>query len=324
MTKLDARPFVLRPCRGPQDTEGMARVRQSCAATDGIDPHSIVQKTPTALDLRLDLAAKDGFDPDRDVRVAEVAGALVGYGAVRWWTEEDGTRLFLTLGWVAPEWRRRGIGTELLHWAEGRCRELARLFPGPGPAFYGGNASDTERDAAELLTNEGYRVFFTVLEMGLEDWSNLPDPTLPPGFDTRPVTRDGLPHLFQAMNACYADHPFSTRVPYESWVARQSDLATWHVAWDRESGEIAGQVQTLVRAGKPEIEEVSVCAPYRRRGLARALIAQGLLALKAAGAELPRLRTLLENPQQAWRVYESVGFRVVKRFPRYRKALVVD
>lgn len=314
----------LRVCRGPADAEGMACVRSACAAVDGIDSRSIVQTTPTAAALELDLIVEQGFDPGQDLRVAEAGGRVVGYAGVRWWSESDGTRLFLTLGWVEPLWRNRGIGTELLHWAEGRCRKLARANPGPGPAFYGANASDTERDAARLLTNEGYRIFFTVLEMALEDWADLPDPTLPQGFHTRTVTTDDLPELFEAMNSSYADHPFSDVVHYETWATKQTDLSTWHVAWDSVSGRIAGQVQTLVRDGRTEVEEVSVRAAYRRRGLARALIAQGLLALREQGAELPRLRTLLENPQQAWRVYQSVGFRVVKRFPRYRKELVLD
>ena len=321
MSTNHPRTLNLRAYCGAEDTEGMAQVRQACSAADGVDPRSVAQKAPNAAELRLDLVSEDGFDASQDVQIAEVDDNIVGYSAVRWWTESDGTRLFLTLGWVAPEWRRRGIGTELLHWAEARCRVLARSNPGPGPTYYGGNASDTEHDSAELLLNEGYRVFFTVLEMALEDWSDLPDPALPQGCDARPLTPQDLPALFDSVNGCYSDHPFSDVMNYPAWAARQVDLSSWQVAWDKASGQIAGQVQTLARNGRPEVEEVSVRAPFRRRGLARALIARGLLSLKAQGAELPRLRTLLENPQQAWRVYESVGFRVVKRFPRYRKPL---
>jgi hypothetical protein len=58
-------------------------------------------------------------------------------------------------------------------------------------------------------------------------------------------------------------------------------------------------VQVLIRNGRAEIEEVSVCAPYHRGGVARALVARGLGALRAKGIESGRLRTLYENPQQA-------------------------
>ncbi len=321
MSQLDIDGLTLRCARGEDDLPALARVRWACSMVDRVDPLSIVQRVPAAEDLRGDLAAEDGYDPRQDLRVAECSGLVTGYGLVTWWVEADGARVFLALGWVDPAWRKRGIGTKLLHWAERRCREIDAAFPGPGPAFYGGNASDTELDAAQLLRNEGYRVFFTLLEMGLEDWQDLPDPTLPSGFVSRPLSPLDLPELFHSMNSSYSDHPYSSVLRFENWAVHQTDLSSWHVAWDEQSGRIAAQVQALVRDGRPEIKEVSVRSTYRRRGLARALIGQGLLALRTQSAGLPRLRTLEENPQQAWRLYESVGFRVVKRFPRYRKEL---
>ncbi|MBM4429735.1 MAG: GNAT family N-acetyltransferase, partial [Chloroflexi bacterium] len=85
------------------------------------------------------------------------------------------------------------------------------------------------------------------------------------------------------MNECYADHPFSEVEQYQTWADQQRDLTTWHVAWDDQSGEMAGQVQVLLRKGLGELEEVSVRKPYRGRGLARALIMSGLLAVRALG-----------------------------------------
>jgi GNAT superfamily N-acetyltransferase len=41
-------------------------------------------------------------------------GAVVGYGWLDWWTEADGTNLFLLLGIVDPAARRQGVGTTLL------------------------------------------------------------------------------------------------------------------------------------------------------------------------------------------------------------------
>jgi mycothiol synthase len=299
----------------------LAAVRAACAAYDGVDPLSVAESVPTAADLERRLVPSATFDPTRDVLVVTLDGLIIGYSLVDWWTETDGTWLYLSLGWLVPEWRRRGIGTAMLRWAEGRCRELAAAHPTKGKAFLGANASETEHDATALLVNEGYLVAFTLLEMGLDDLSRLRDVALPPGFVTHPVQPSELRALFDSMNGCYGDHAFGEIVHYEDWAKQQPDLSTWHVAWDEQTGAIAGQVQVLIRDGRPEIEEVSVRAPYRRRGLARALIAHGLDALHDQGVTSVRLRTVYENPQQAWRVYESVGFRVVKRFPRYRKGL---
>jgi mycothiol synthase len=310
-----------RALRVGDDWPAMAAARAACAAYDGVDPRSVAESVSTADDLARRLAPSDSFDPARDALVVTLDGIIIGYSTVSWWAETDGTWLYLTLGWVVPEWRRRGIGTAMLHWAERRARELAASHPTEGKAFLGANASETEADATELLLNEGYHVAFTVLEMGLDDLSRLRDVALPAGFVTRPLQPSELPALFESMNGCYSDHAFGEVLCYEDWAKEQRDLTTWHVAWDERTGEVAGQVQVLIRDGRPEIEEVSVRAPYRRRGLARALIAAGLDALRAKGIAAVRLRTVYENPQQAWRVYQSVGFRVLKRFPRYRKGM---
>ena len=310
-----------RPLRLPDDLPALAAVRAAIGPADGVDPRSVAEKVPTLADLQRTLVASEGFDPMRDVLAITVDGRIIGYSAAEWWTETDGTWLYLTMGRLMPEWRRRGIGTAMLHWAEAHCRELAATHPTPGKAFYGANASETECDATALLLNEGYYVAFTLLEMGLDDLSRLRDVQLPPGFVTRPVPPADLPALFESMNGCYADHEFGEVVHYADWAKKQDDLRTWHVAWDEHTGRIAGQVQAMLQDGRPVLEEVSVRAPYRRRGLARALIARGLDALREQGVQSVRLCTLLENPQQAWRVYESVGFHVLKRFLRYRKKM---
>jgi ribosomal protein S18 acetylase RimI-like enzyme len=69
-----------------------------------------------------------------------------------------------------------------------------------------------------------------------------------------------------------------------------------------------------------EVYEVSVRPAWRRRGLARGLLAYGLRALQQRGVQTVRLHTVSEFPTQARNLYGSVGFRVRKEFPRYRKA----
>ncbi len=311
-----------RRYRGPEDIPGLVDARQRCAEHDGVDPLSVAEHVPTEADLERMMAASDTFDPMRDVLIVTIEQRIIGYACVQWWTESDGTCLHLALGWLVPEWRNRGIGTAMLHWDEARCRALAATHAIRQKAFYGANASETERDATALLLHNGYHVAFTLLEMGLDDLSRLPQATLPPGFVTRPLTPEDLPALFYSMNECYADYRFSEAPDYAAWATKQADLTSWHVAWDEHSGQMAGQVQVLRRKGLVEVEEVSVRAPHRRKGIARALMALGLQAQREQAVRQARLRTLAENPKQAWRVYESLGFRVLKRFPRYRKPML--
>jgi ribosomal protein S18 acetylase RimI-like enzyme len=68
-------------------------------------------------------------------------------------------------------------------------------------------------------------------------------------------------------------------------------------------------------------EFISVRRPWRKRGLARALIVESFEVLKQHGMTEAALGVDAENLSGALRVYESVGFRVVKRSSTYRKPL---
>jgi ribosomal protein S18 acetylase RimI-like enzyme len=61
--------------------------------------------------------------------------------------------------------------------------------------------------------------------------------------------------------------------------------------------------------------------PWRRRGLARALLVRSFAVLKKRGMAEAALGVDTNNPNGALRLYESVGFRSVKRYATYRKSL---
>jgi ribosomal protein S18 acetylase RimI-like enzyme len=63
--------------------------------------------------------------------------------------------------------------------------------------------------------------------------------------------------------------------------------------------------------------------PWRRRGLARSLLVQSLHAIKERGMTEAALGVDTQNPTGALRLYESVGFRPVKRFTAYQKSFTV-
>ena len=69
------------------------------------------------------------------------------------------------------------------------------------------------------------------------------------------------------------------------------------------------------------LDHVSVRRPWRRRGLASALIAESLRALADAGMTDAALGVDAENPSGALRVYENLGFRRTRTGVGYRKAM---
>ena len=103
-------------------------------------------------------------------------------------------------------------------------------------------------------------------------------------------------------------------------VERQSNTCLWCVAWDGE--QVAGVViNETGESGTGLTPWVAVRAPYRRRGLATALVRTGLARCAAAGLERVRISTVLENANQTVGFYERMGYREVVRKPRYRRPL---
>jgi mycothiol synthase len=313
--------LTFRTYGGPADAPRLAAIREACRDRDGVDVLSSMELVPTAGEIAESYVPSDGLNPAADVLLAEVEGQTVGYSVVEWWRETDGTRVYLTRGWVVPEWRGRGLGTAMVGWAEDRLRAIAATHPRDGKRFLAANASETETDAAALLSHEGYRVAFTVLEYEMASLSGVAPGPLPDGFLSRPLVASDLPGLFQSIRAAYAEDPFSEEESYDDWVEEQMHLEDWHVAWDASTGSIAAQVRASIHKGRGEIWEVSVAPAYRRRGLASALLSRGLADLRARGITSARVHTLAENPHSSPLFYQAAGFRLAKRFPRYRKPL---
>jgi ribosomal protein S18 acetylase RimI-like enzyme len=320
-------PFTFRPLRDLDDAASIADIRSRCAVVDGVDSLSTLEYVPSPAEQRaIVLSALEQRKRD-NWRILEVGAEAVACGTVTSWTEADGTTVYLSLGWVLPDWRKQGIGTSLLRWAEDRARGLAALQPNGGKAELAGNASETEAEATALLREAGYEVVFTMLEMEYRLAHRLDEPPLPAGITIYPAR----PKQFQVIGASVAESYRASRPggrfdvsdtsdEYARFLASaEHDPTLWQVAWHTD--QIAGQVLSVVERGRAEVFEVSVRPGWRRQGLARALLTRGLNVLLNRGVEVVRLHTQAENPDRASVLYESTGFRIVKRFPRYRKSL---
>jgi len=105
----------------------------------------------------------------------------------------------------------------------------------------------------------------------------------------------------------------------------RQDLALWQVAYAGD--EVAGVVFPLVDSAENErfgrrrawLDSVSVRRPWRRRGVARALIVRALLALRERGLTSAVLGVDADNPTGALGLYETVGFRRERNAAAYRK-----
>jgi ribosomal protein S18 acetylase RimI-like enzyme len=69
-------------------------------------------------------------------------------------------------------------------------------------------------------------------------------------------------------------------------------------------------------------ERIFVRKPWRKRGIAKALIAKSLIVLREQGMEAGALGVDTENPSGALKLYESMGYEINNQFTFYRKFLI--
>jgi ribosomal protein S18 acetylase RimI-like enzyme len=84
--------------------------------------------------------------------------------------------------------------------------------------------------------------------------------------------------------------------------------------------EIARMENEALGVRRGWLHRVSVRRPWRRRGLASALIVSALAGLLDAGMTDAMLGVDTENPSGALHLYESLGFVVHEHATTYRKA----
>ena len=318
--------LTFRNYRGPEDFPGMVAVYDACRPIDG-------HEWPTSVeDLARSFAHLDHCDPHQDMIFAEVIGETVGYGRGWWYREPDGTVLHDLAGHVAPVWRRRGIGRAILRWSEERQRKVASEQTEAGRHLFQVETQDSEQDTAELLLGEGYAIARRWYQMTRSLAGEIPDAPLPDGLEVRPVTPDQYLQIWEADIEAFRDQwgfAEPSAAAYEKWlqdpIAMMPEL--WQIAWDGD--QVAGQVRSFINHKENAeqgrlrgyTEDITVRRPWRRRGLARALILRSLRILKEKGMTEAALGVDTENISGALRVYERCGFHPAHSGAIYRKPI---
>jgi mycothiol synthase len=315
-----------RHYRGEEDLSAMLEVYAAVHDADGLE------EVTTLDDLRRNYANLVNCDPARDITLAEVDGRLVAYARVFWQSLVEGGRSYECFGFVHPDWRRRGIGGAMLARNEALARQIAAGHADVEPKWLSSESVDTSTGNVALLRREGYqpaRFFYDMVAPTLEPISA---PAMPDGIEVRPVSRDQYRAIWESQSEAFRDHWGETEwseAEWRKWEAdpHNADPRFWRVGWDGD--EIAGVIVTTVPAEENErhgrrrvyVAGVSVRRPWRRRGLARALLALSLVAAREAGFTSASLGVDTDSPTGATALYESLGFEPERSFTAWRKPL---
>jgi mycothiol synthase len=109
-----------------------------------------------------------------------------------------------------------------------------------------------------------------------------------------------------------------------NWPTFMPDL--WQVAWDGD--RIAGMAENHIplenqafnrKRGHTQI--LFVLPRWRRRGLAKALLAESLEMMRERGLKEATLDVETQNTSGEIQLYESMGYMVARKFALYKKPL---
>jgi ribosomal protein S18 acetylase RimI-like enzyme len=267
----------------------------------------------------------------------EIDGDEVGYSRAWWEVEGSGQWIGFQLGNVLPRWRCKGIGSTLLNFNEKRLRQIARQLkengelPADAPCLLDNFVSSSEKDRINLLEQRGYQPVRYAFEMVRPDLENIPVLPMPTGVEVRLVESEHMRLVWEASNEAFRDHWGYIPDPWEAFEQMMDDPdfdpSLWRVAW--QGDQVAGMVLSFINKDENEMygrkrgytENICVRRPWRQQGLAKALIAQSLVALKERGMTEAGLGVDAENISGALHLYEFMGYGVVKRSAMYRKEM---
>ena len=318
--------LVLRPYAGEADLPDMVRIQNAEWEADGLSYRETVGEQAAWF-----AHASDQFDAARDVVVAEVDGVMVGHANSDWVDATDGVREYRSRGAVDPAWRLRGIGGALMAEVQHRQRTLADAHVTDRPRVHGTFTKELNVGGNALAKRAGYepvRWFFDMERPGL-DGSLPPIMPLPDGIEVRPVTDDQLRPIWKADLEAFRDHwgghDASDAALQRFLDSPDNDPALWVVAWEGNE-VVAASINVIYAHENAEtgrrrgwLESVFTRRPWRRRGIAGALIDRSFHVLAQRRMDTAALGVDADNPSGALHLYQTHGFAVTERGTSWRR-----
>jgi len=264
-------------------------------------------------ELRNQIAHPSHIEPAESHLLAFVGDQLVATSEIEWADTTQGQRHYRSLGWVLPEWRRRGIGEAMLSRNEARIAEIAATHKLGKPATMVSWLADLDAGGLALFRSRGYqraRVYHHMTRPDLDDVDIAP---LPPGLVVRSVRPDETRRLFDALIEAFRDHFGGHDGSTEAFLRWSGDpgfdLDLAIVAFDRH--EVAGGVIGYIDADENRVhrykrgwaDPVFTRRQWRQRGLASALLGRNLVRLREHGMTSAQLDVDSENPNAAIGLY---------------------
>lgn len=265
----------------------------------------------TAEELRL-WFSEPNVDIDRDIRVLERDGRLVGYVDVdpnddeppKWWCDLK----------IDPNVDAEEVAAELVRWLEERAGDgVLRIWTGSNDA----RVLDVAAKLGFVPARHSYR-----MEIDLE--GDEREPVWPDGLSLRTVAEGEERDVYDLVKEVWRDTSDPMDETFEEWAhwtvkTPSYDPSLWFLALDGD--DVAGfslcrQDQNDSNAGYIAI--LGVRRRWRRKGLGEALLLHSFRVFRQRGYGRATLGVDASSPTGATRLYERAGMRV------YRTTVLLD
>lgn len=315
--------YTARPLT-PDDIDAVVTLRNAWSQVHYGEDHY------TANELRIDLVRPE-VDLEHDALVVHDShGQLVAEIHIENISPHNAPRI---LACVHPAYRGRGIGRALVRWSDARVHASASRAPVGVEVVCQRGIATVDESAARLLKASGYTVARHFLSMLIKLTPEMAEYAWPSALTLRTFEgeRDLLPTV-RALDDVFCDHWGYVERPEPERIAMfrhfyldppDSDPRLYWLVLDGH--EIAAlNICTPTHENNPTLGYVAmlgVLRPYRRRGLAKALLRVAFAEYARRGYEAVELGVDAANLTGALRLYEQVGMHVHRQWDLYEKII---
>jgi mycothiol synthase len=268
--------------------------------------------------------SQPALDVSSDVFVAEEGGRLAAYADVsnvgqafeQYWID---VRL--------PPGASAAAGDALAAAAERRAVEMAEAGPESKRGRIVGGAWSANERLGGVFERAGFRLYRHSFRMAIDLEAEPSEAMFPAGLDVRTFRAGDERAVFDAVDEAFRDswdHVPGVFEEWRHWALDRDDFdpSLWWLALDGDA--IAGFC--LCRPHETEtdlgwVSSLGVRRPWRRRGIARALLLTSFHEFRRRGFSRVGLGVDADSQTGANRLYEGAGMQPARRYDLYEKAL---
>jgi mycothiol synthase len=318
--------YNFRSFAGKSDFPKMAKLIQDISVAGD------TQNWVTAEDVEREYEHLVNSTPETDMLMVEdQQGNLIAYVRVGWEMDDEKRQVFSFPFNIHPAESNAELHSHLLGWVEKRSAEIAAATNASDKhilrAFLANIEKEALREAA--LQAQGFKPVRYMNRMTRDLNESIEIPPMPEGLEVRPVPETHYRAVINGLDEAFQDHwghsPFQEE-NYQSFISSPFfKPSLWQVAWDGEE-VAAGILNTVDEESNKQFnikrgitDPIFTRRPWRKRGLARALLMRSLQMFKDMGMTEAMLGVDTQNPSGAFVLYESCGFKPIQRSVIFEK-----